>query len=43
MEEIIIFTEQFHQSMEELVEVLFKNEYFGFEKDSQNYGNKIYN
>ena len=42
MEEIIIFSEEFHQSIEELVEILFLKNYFGFEADCQNYGDRIY-
>lgn len=40
---MIIFSEKFHESIEELVEILFVKEYFGFEIDCQNYGEKIYN
>ena len=42
MEEIIIFSEEFHQSIEELVGLLFVKNYFGFESDCQNYGDRIY-
>lgn len=42
MEEIIIFSEEFHQSIEDLVEILFVKNFFGFEEDCQNYGDRIY-
>jgi hypothetical protein len=42
LEEIIIYSEEFHQSIEELVEVLFIKEYFGFEIDCFLYSEKIY-
>lgn len=42
MEEIIIFSKKFHRSIEELIEVLFLKNYFGFESDCQNYGDRIY-
>jgi len=42
LEEIIIFSEEFHQSIEDLVEILFVKKYFGFEEDCQNDGDRIY-
>ncbi len=36
------FFGEFHQSVEELVEILFVNNYFGFESDCQIYGDRIY-
>lgn len=42
MEEVIIFSEEFHQSIEELIKTLFVKEYFGFEIECQQYGDRIY-
>lgn len=42
MEEIVIYSEEFHQSIEELVEILYAKEYFGFRVDCQFYADKIY-
>ncbi|UFH32797.1 hypothetical protein LNP04_03500 [Chryseobacterium sp. C-71] len=42
MEEIIIYSEKFNQSLEELVEVLFTKEYFGFRIDCELYADRIY-
>ncbi|CAD7813790.1 hypothetical protein CHRY9390_02711 [Chryseobacterium aquaeductus] len=42
MEEIIIYSEKFNQSLEELVEILFTKEYFGFRTDCELYVDKIY-
>lgn len=42
MEEIIIYSEDFHDSLEELVEILFIKEYFGFRIDCELYADKIY-
>ena len=42
MEKIIIFSEEFHLSIEELTEILYEKEYFGFKEDCFIYTNKIY-
>ncbi|MFL9833043.1 hypothetical protein [Chryseobacterium terrae] len=42
MEEIVIYSEEFHQSIEELVETLYSKQYFGFKVDCQSYADKIY-
>lgn len=42
MEKIVIFSDAFHQSIEDLVEILFLKEYFGFKIDCHNYSVKIY-
>ena len=42
MEKVVIFSDGFHQSIEELVEILFKKEYFGFKIDCHFYADKIY-
>lgn len=42
MEEIIIYSEEFHNSIENLIEILFKDEYFGFKSDCHIYAQKIY-
>lgn len=39
---MIIFSEEFHQSIEKLVEILFFKKYFGFKTDCQLYADKIY-
>ena len=38
----VVFSEEFHQAIEELVEILFIKEYFGFRTSCQNYADKIY-
>ncbi len=42
MEKIIIFSDEFHTSIEELIQILFDKDYFGFKIDCQNYADKIY-
>ena len=42
MEEVIIYSDEFHQAIEELVEILFAKKYFGFIIDCQSYADKIY-
>lgn len=42
MEAIIIYSTEFHDSIEELIKVLYLKEYFGFEVDCQLYAQKIY-
>ncbi|MCD0455297.1 hypothetical protein LPB85_07530 [Chryseobacterium sp. LC2016-27] len=42
MEEIIIYSEEFQQSIEELVEILYTKGYFGFRVDGESYADKIY-
>ncbi|MGC4129911.1 MAG: hypothetical protein QM564_10280 [Bergeyella sp.] len=39
---IVIFSEGFHLQIEELIEILFEKEYFGFEEDCYIYAGKIY-
>lgn len=42
MDEVIIYSQEFHQSLEDLVEILFVKKYFGFRIDCQLYADKIY-
>ncbi|ACU08053.1 hypothetical protein FIC_01607 [Flavobacteriaceae bacterium 3519-10] len=42
MEKTIIFSQAFHQSIEELIYVLYAKKYFGFKTDSHAYAQKIY-
>jgi hypothetical protein len=42
LEKIVIFSEEFHLSIEELTEILFEKEYFGFRIDCLNYTSEIY-
>ncbi len=42
MEEIIVFSEEFHKSIEELIQILFEKDYFGFKIDCDHYTDKIY-
>jgi len=39
---VIIYSEEFHDSIEELIKILFVKEYFGFEIDCEFYAEKIY-
>lgn len=39
---MIIYSQKFHQSIEELVEILFVKQYFSFIDDCQVYVSKIY-
>lgn len=39
---MIVYSDEFHQSIEELIEILFTKEYFGFEIACQLYAEKIY-
>ncbi|KQS92805.1 hypothetical protein [Chryseobacterium sp. Leaf394] len=39
---MIIYSREFHQSIEELIRVLYVKEYFGFELVCQLYAEKIY-
>lgn len=42
MEEIIIYSEEFHRSIEDLVEILYTKQYFGFKYECEFYADKIY-
>ena len=42
MEKVVVFAEEFHQDIENLITVLFEKEYFGFKSDCQSYAEKIY-
>ncbi|MBC7557240.1 MAG: hypothetical protein H7195_09805 [Chryseobacterium sp.] len=42
MEEVIIYSQEFHELVEELIEILFTKEYFGFKIDCHFYAEKIY-
>lgn len=39
---MIIYSDEFHQSIEDLIRILHVKEYFGFEVDCQLYAEKIY-
>ena len=42
MEKVVIFSDDFHHSLEELVEILYDEDYFGFKIDCHLYVDKIY-
>ncbi|WP_262148032.1 hypothetical protein [Chryseobacterium foetidum] len=42
MGEIIVYSDEFHESIENLIRILYVKEYFGFEIDCQLYAEKIY-
>ena len=42
MEKIIVYSEDFKLIIHELILILYKNEYFGFEDSAINYAHKIY-
>jgi hypothetical protein len=42
LEKVVIFSDLFHQSLEELVEILYDEDYFGFKIDCHLYVDKIY-
>lgn len=42
MEKKINFSDEFHASIEELIQVLFDKDYFGFKIDCHHYADKIY-
>lgn len=39
---MIIYSDEFHQSIEQLIDILYSKEYFGFEIACQLYAEKIY-
>lgn len=43
METVIVYKDRFENEIDKLLEVLFVNEYFGFEDSALNYVEKIYN
>lgn len=42
MEKIVVFSDEFHQSIEDLIEILYDKKYFGFKINCYNYASKIY-
>lgn len=42
METVIVYKDRFENEIDKLLEVLFVNEYFGFEDSALNYVEKIY-
>ncbi len=42
MEKVVIFSDEFHQTIEDLIEILYDKKYFGFKIDCHNYASKIY-
>jgi len=43
LETVIVYKDRFENEIDKLLEVLFVNEYFGFEDSALNYVEKIYN
>ena len=42
MEKIVIFSDEFQASIEQLIQILFDKDYFGFKIDCHHYADKIY-
>jgi hypothetical protein len=42
LEKVVVFSDRFHQSIEELIEILFVKEYFGYKVDCHRNTDKIY-
>ena len=42
MEKIIVYSDEFEDFINDLVDILYEQDYFGFEESAMNYGAKIY-